>query len=345
MGTRAATSTFLAPAASSPQGPPSAGCPGGACLAYRLEHKAESPAPRAKHRGRHKSGSAQAQPDGCPGSPARLSLQIHTLAGEGEMQGGPRSPMEGEQHSETQLRLWGDGVGDHRSSTRLGWVFTPRPHPALGQRQAAKTAEKCRGSQGGRAQRYPLSAQAPRETKLLSLGRVRGTKPRQQPRKGEKMHLLEQGEDPAWNCKVSAQADHPSGALLSGPHLGSLMQEPEKKGRRRREASCHPHLLHTAQEYRPKNGDGTGREGDLERQNLQPKCPSQTSACNREPRASQAHPASLLQPCQQSPRVGTDPRRDLALAPAPQRPARCCLPGSPCPHQGLPPPPADPRGP
>lgn len=116
MGTRAATSTFLAPAASSPQGPPSAGCPGGACLAYRLEHKAESPAPRAKHRGRHKSGSAQAQPDGCPGSPARLSLRIHTLAGEGEMQGGPRSPMEGEQHSETQLRLWGDGVGDHRSS-------------------------------------------------------------------------------------------------------------------------------------------------------------------------------------------------------------------------------------
>lgn len=173
--------------------------------------------------------------------------------------------------------------------------------------------------------------------KLLSSGRVRGTKPRQQPRKGGKMHLLEQGEDPAWNCKVSAQADHLSGALLSGPHPGSLMQEPEKKGRRRREASCHPHLLHTAQEYRPKNGDGTGREGDLERQNLQPKCPPQTSACNREPRASQARPASLLRPCQQSPRVGTDPRRDPALAPAPQRPARCCLPGSPCPHQGLPP--------
>ena len=126
------------------------------------------------------------------------------------------------------------------------------------------------------------------------------------------------------------------------------MQEPEKKGRRRREASCHPHLLHTAQEYRPKNGDGTGREGDLERQNLQPKCPSQTSACNREPRASQAHPASLLRPCQQSPRVGTDPRRDPALAPAPQRPARCCLPGSPRPPQGPPPPPrqihGDPSG-
>lgn len=175
MGTRAATSTFLAPAASSPQGPPSAGCPGGAChLAYRLEHKAESPAPRAKHRDRRKSGSAQVQPDGCPGSPARLSLQIHTLPGEGEMQGGPRSPMEGEQHSEIQLRLWGDGVGDHRSSTRLGWVFTPRPHPALGQLQAAKTAEKCRGSQGGRAQRYPLSAQAPRETQVTQLGEGAG---------------------------------------------------------------------------------------------------------------------------------------------------------------------------
>lgn len=101
------TSPLLAPAASLPGGPPSAGCPGACCLAYSLQHKAESrlpPQPRAE------TDVSQAllrhsQTDGQAAVCCSLSLQVQRLAGEGEMQRDPRGPMDGEQHPPKQQGL------------------------------------------------------------------------------------------------------------------------------------------------------------------------------------------------------------------------------------------------
>lgn len=172
--------------------------------------------------------------------------------------GGPEEPYGKEATVAIQLRPWGDGLGAHRSSTALGWVFTPRPHPALDQLQATKPVEQCRGSGQGRAQGSALSAQAPRETQGTRPGRGGGGAETQTKEAQKKA-----GKCICWN-KEQTQPGTAEFQLRLIISLGLFCQvrilDPPCNSRRRKkekEASSPPHLLHSAaQEYKRKNGPG-----------------------------------------------------------------------------------------
>lgn len=138
------------------------------------------------------------------------------------------------------------------------------------------------------------------------------------------MQLVEQGKGPARNCRVSAQTDRLSGALLSSLHLGPLMQQPEKKGRRKRRGVPYPTLASFTTGRNTSLGmeTGTGDRGRVSRgrpgeAGCATQAPTPTSTCKWEPRVSQAHPAAATATAlpAERPRKETALHRDAAPAP------------------------------
>lgn len=111
------------------------------------------------------------------------------------------------------------------------------------------------------------------------------------------------------------------------------MQQPEKKG----EGEERPPRTLTSSTPRRNTsigmGAGTGREEDLEKQDLHPKHPIPTSTCKWEPGASHARTPLCYSPGSRA-RGGDRPSQrhgSSARSPLSPMPPPCCSPGSPCP--------------
>lgn len=168
------------------------------------------------------------------------------------------------------------------------------------------------------------------------------TKAAQKKRGGGDCICQNQEQTQLGTAKFQLKTARLSQALLSRSAFWTLnARAGEERRAEKGGSSCHPHLLRSAREYKPKKGNRTGREGYLERHAVEPKCLLQSTAWKREPPANRA---SLSQPC--GARGCRQTLAETGLShPLPNAPRGSAGPVCPAPNQGhRPPPAAHPRG-
>lgn len=192
--------------------------------------------------------------------------------------------------AETLARQTGGPQEQHRAWLGLHPEATP---------SSRQPRQQSRGVAANRAGlRAPLSVPKPQERhKLPHLGGG-GEEPNQgSPEETGWGDCICQNQEQTQlgTAKFQLKTARLSQALLSRSASWTLnARAGEERRAEKRGSSCHPHLLCSAREYKPKKANGTDREGYLERHAMEPKCPLQSTAWKREPLANRA---SLSQPC------------------------------------------------